>query len=927
MNVKHVLFFWMVSQLVWPQSSALLDRSIAWLQMAAWEQAAQGFEQYLLQHPFSLERARALLGAGQARLMLGQLEAAQEHFARGRESAADQVQRRNLLIWSAYLSELQKNYPAAEMFWKQALDLATSPEEQFELRLRLMQNFDLQQRWQDILEQAKNFSLPENHPQRQFLLLLQLRAAFNVKNWELARSLVSQISSSANEELRSSLEWYQAELAFRSQERLDTNRLWDQLASPNRAVAQAAATRLLAAFQQNSAQLERLGNWVLSQDQVDPALALQVWVQLATLADETQNPKAAEFWQRAWELRTKTRVDDQVRLRYALALAPTQPARALQVLDEAPATDLNSKLVRWEVLGFSNQDAAAYALGNEILTQFATHAERPQWLVRQATLAARLGRHSEVLQLAQQAGELATRQEVWLRLLIHANQALGRTNEAHTMRERLVNRVPSNPTYQLDLIRSALVLKNWSQARQVLLNIKNLSVFRTPPYSHEVSFWEGLLSLSQKNLAEADRLFNQLPPEAELSTDLRPRVLFYRAWLELNLEVPRVASARRRLEQLLRDFPNHELTNQGRLWLGRALTLAGEVQQAIATYRAAARGGERPQALLALGDLYVSTNQPSLARESLNQVVAEFPSLRPQAERRLIDVDVPTNEKPNALLALNRRYPQDPVGQLALYEAASLYHDQEDWTRAANLFQQFIRQYSQHEKLESAAILGSQAFLKLNQPLESLLLLGLVENLNRNLQQREQLQIQKAQSLEALGRYPEALEVLRALPSSANSTTIQQSLRRLRLLSEGRDNREAELLSTIEATSSEPSRRETARLELLTLWLERGTWRDAEFEEQLSQALRLPQAPLRAQAELLNGRFLERRGQANAAVEAYLRAVRTSGVLPETAAEALYRAWTLMKTSSPEQAPTLRQTLLNRFPTSSWAERARREAP
>lgn len=910
-----------------PTPHPLLTRSEAWLRQEAWEQAAQGFERFLLSEPFSPDRARAHLGAGQARLKLEQPALARDHFDRGLEAAADQVVRRNLLQWRAFLREREGEWAAALADWEAALGLASTPEEAQALRLRIVYNLARQGDWRAVLDRARPEETAAEGGGGALTLSLLLRAAVALESWDLAADLIERARETSDESLRRDLEWYRAEVAFRRGPTPDPQTLWNLLQSPDRNTAQTAAARLLGQFQNDRQNLQRLADWAGARADLDPKLSLFLWIRLAQLSESFPGPAARDYWQRAWDLRDRTEVPAQVSLRLALAAAALSPEDGLRYLPLLPTDELTARLVRWDILGRARQDAAAFDLGAEILRAFSSHPDRPAWLLRQAILAARLGRWDDLERLASDAGTFARRSESWLRLLIHAEQVRDRAAEAHALRERLAALAPGNPAYQMDLLMSALALGRIDQARHLVQSLGSLSAFRRPPHSFELLFAEGLLALRQGKLTEADRLWSNLPEDAPVRDGFRPQMAYFRSWADLNLDPPRIDRARSRLEALLRDAPDNSLANPARLLLGRALALAGRTAAAIEAYRAAARGEERPQALLALSDLYLGLGQTDRAREQLVALQSEFPTYRPLAERRLIDVTIAPANRAAALEDLNRRWPNDPTGQLALFEAAVFWSDQENWERAAALFSQFTRRYPRQERLEAAAVLGAAAYLKIDQPLEALLLLGLAENQNRVLQQRDQIQILKARALRALGRYSEALMALEALPAAARTAAVARLIQELRFLDEGRTPREAELLATLQDPEVDPPAKDAARLELLALWLDRNTWREAELQQTLGAALNAALPAQRARAELLNGRVLQNRGQPAQAVEAYLRAVRTAGVDAETAAEALYRAWLLLRTQSPAQAPTVLQTLQTRFPGSAWAHRAREEAP
>lgn len=910
-----------------PTPHPLLTRSEAWLRQEAWEQAAQGFERFLQSEPFSPDRARAHLGAGQARLKMEQPALARDHFDRGLEAAADQVVRRNLLQWRAFLREREGDWAAALADWEAALGLASTDEEARTLRLRIVYNLARQGEWRAVLDRARLESLAPQDPSGPLTLSLALRAAAALENWDLAADLIERVRDSGDEALQRDLEWYRAEVAFRRGPTPDPQTLWNLLESSDRGTVQTAAARLLGLFQNDRLSLLRLAEWAKARTDLDPRLALYLWIRLAQLSESLPGPTARDYWQRAWDLRDRTEVPAQVALRLALAAAALSPEDGLRSLALLPTDELNARLVRWDILGRAHQDAAAFELGAEILRATPNHPDRPVWLLRQGILAARLGRWDDLDRWAAEAGSAALRSESWLRLSIHAALRRNRATEAHALRERLASLAPGNPAYQMDLLMSALALGRTDQARQLIQNLGNLSAFRRPPYSNELVFAEGLLALRQGKLSDADRLWSRLAEDAPVRDGFKPQVAYFRSWADLNLDPPRIDRARSRLEALLREAPDNSLANPARLLLGRALALTGRTAAAIEVYQSAAHGDERPQALLALSDLYLGLGQTERAREQLVALQTEFPSLRPLAERRLIDVTAAPADRPAALEQLHRRWPNDPTGQLALFEAAVSWSDQENWERAAALFGQFTRQYPRQERLEAAAVLGAAAYLKIDQPLEALLLLGLAENQNRILQQRDQIQILKARALRALGRYSEALMALQALPAAARTAPVARLIQELRFLDEGRAPREAELLVALQDVESDAATKDAARLELLALWLDRNTWREAELQQTLGQALNATQPALRARAELFHGRVLQHRGQPNPAVEAYLRAVRTPGVDAETAAEALYRAWLLLRNLSPAQAPTVLQTLQTRFADSVWARRAREETP
>ena len=905
---------------------ALLDRATSWLHQGAWEQAALGFERFLQLFPYSSQRGRAHLGAGQARYMLGNYPESLRHFDRGLQQSPDRVQRRNLLQWKAYLLETIREERQALPLWESALELAITSEEELELQLRVIRNLYLQGSWKEVLDRAESLRLDPTDPRHDFLVAARIDAALQLGDNDRARDLVESVAQIGKTELAPLLEWYRAELQFRKQPE-DQALSWDLLASPQPSIARAAAVRLLSQNQDDRQALERLMQWAQAQTHLHPDIMLHLGIRLATLAEREGKP-SRHLWQRAWDLRSQTEVGQGILLRLALATAAEDAGEALNLLHQGAGTDLETRLVRWEILGQAGRNREALEEGRRLLREFREHPDRPSWLLRQAILAARLKEWSEVDELASQAGTGIQQSENWLKLLIHVWQSRGQTSEAHRYREKLTALVPDNPAYQADLLRSAISLGHWNQAQSSIQRLTGLSVFRQPPWSHDLVFYRGLLVLREKNLPEADRIWSALPEESALRAELRPQVLFYRAWIDIHLEVPRLASARRRLEVLLRDYPNHNLANPARLLLGRALTLAGEIPRAVEVYQAAARDAERPMALLALGDLNLGLGRRDQARVQLETLAREFPSFRSQARRRLVDIDIPPARQADALLDLHREYPSDPVGQLALFEAAARLSDQDDWARAAPLFEQFARQYSEHERAEAATVLGANAWLKAGKPMEALLLLGLAENLRRELRQRVQIQLLKARAYQELGRYAEAIEALTTLPpEEARSGEVSRQLIQLRLLSQGRDRQEAELLALLENPNTEVNVMEGARLDLINLWLERNSWRANEISEQLRRALASRSSENRSRAELLNGRYLEASGNGREAVEAYLRAVRTAGVPADTAAEALYRAWRSMRSLSPEQAGSVRQTLMSRFPESIWAARARQEAP
>lgn len=925
---KMLLFvlFTAVPLLAQEEPGQLLARSTAWLGQEAYEQAALGFERYLQLFPYSLNRGQALLGAGQARFMLRDYERALRHFDQGLQQAADQVQKRNLLQWKAYLLESLGKEEEAQSFWEAALEMASSPTEAMDLRLRLVRNFHLRGRWEEVLDRSETLGLSVDDPRWGFVITARINSALKLERLDLAQRLLDEAQQGNPAGIASQLESFRAELQFKSRPG-ETNHLWEQLNSNNPLIVRAAAVRLLTQYQNDRQGLQRLARWVETRPDTDAALSLNLWMRLAELAEQ-EGVASRAYWQRAWDLRDKTQVGQGVLLRLVLATASTDPELALNLLREASTQDLETRLVLWQVLSQSDRNREAVDLGRRLIQEYPNHPDRPAWLVRQAILAARLREWSEVDDMFLQAGAEVNRSETWLRLLVHVWQARGRSAESHRYRQRLADLVPGNPVYQTDLLKSAISLGLWDQARELLQRLGSLAAFQQPPWSQDLTFYRGLLALREKKSSEADRLWAGLPEEAAIRADLRPQVLFYRAWLDVHLENPRLTAARRRLELLLRDYPSHGLANPARLLLGRTLALAGDINRAIEVYQAAAQGAERVEALLALSDLNLGQGRRDQARSLLETLAREYPAYRVQVRRRLIDVEVQSQYQAPRLIELYRDHPNDPLGQLALFEAATLLSDAEDWDSAAPIFDQFARLYPQHERAEAATVLGANAWLKAGKPREALLLLGLAENLRQDLKQRVQIQLLKARAYQELGRYAEAARALRSLPpEEARSAEVSRQLAQLRLLDQGRDKREAELMALLENPGTEAATIEAVRLDLLAYWLDRPSWSKAEFEDQMRLALASRQPANRAQAELLQGRYLEASGKNTEAVESYLRSARTVGVRLDTAAEAFYRAWNLMRTLSPEQAPAVRQILINRFADTSWAERAQREAP
>lgn len=895
----------------------LLARAEEWLRLGDQERAAWAFGRHLDLYPNSAEAARAHLGLMRIYYQWNEIPQALFHASRASDLATHSSVQLQALIWQATLLELQGELDRAAATWARALQLPGGEDPQ--LRLRLLRNRALREDWEEVRRYLHGFSLPAGNPESVLLDFIRLREALARSDFNTATEVLNRLEQSAPEEVRSLVHWHRLELELIRNPTEREAILWKMLDLGLEEAETAALVRLQSVVGRQRAAMDTLTRRVEALEKQRPDLAAQLWIALALgVSDEGLTE---QYLARAWALHDRTEVSPAVAVHYARLLSFRDPDRAATVLGQAPST-IEVVEARRQIEAQRQRPAAALELGERLLREYPDHPSRPRWLLGQGVLALQAGQPQRALEYRRLVPPAEANSEPWLRITVAALKALGRAEEAHSLWLQLAQQ-SGRPRDAIDALQSALSLNRWEEARRMLDEWGRSEAFRVPPYSQEVRFWRGMLSLVQGNVAEAERWWANLPAEEEFSRETRPISLFYRAWLDLNRERPQPEEALRRLNTLKRLHSTHPLAARADLLRARASILLGNQAQAVEILRQIT-GPDRSRALMDLSDVLLSLGRREEARQALLTLEREFPAREVQARRRLLDIDTTSAERPGALRRFFERYPTSPEGRLALFEASSEAFGQGQWALAAEWATEFVRKQPGHEQIGAAAAIGARAWSRLGRPEEGLLVLGLAEAQIRDPSARAELLLAKAEIQLATDRLEEAQQSLAEVERLKGAGTVQPILTLIRLRRQGYDEEQARLLQQLETLPPQSPEAIEVRLSLIGALLRQAAVRERELERHLQAALKAEGESL-TRAWLLQGRFEEARGNQDRAVENYLAAARSPQARRLTAAEALYRAWALLRELSPDQAPRVLQTLQTRYGDTEWARKALEE--
>jgi TolA-binding protein len=452
-------------------------------------------------------------------------------------------------------------------------------------------------------------------------------------------------------------------------------------------------------------------------------------------------------------------------------------------------------------------------------------------------------------------------------------------------------------------------------------------------------YMEGLSLLALGEYGKASTVLETLTEfghSSQVTGTITPHLLFYLGWSLY--EENELEGAYERFTELIRRFPEHSRTPKAQYYAGWSAYARGDFQDAAGffagygknadsqkerdrgTYMHAqslAAAGKRQDALVVYRSLFQDSPNSAFADEALYEYASQLEkSGRPE-------------EAVKSYQRLHRQYPTSPLAEDALYTRGEVLYDMERWDAARDAFYEHRASFPNGQLLPLSLYWGGKAAENNDEPYGAALLWEkLVDEYPDSPLHRDALG-GLARLYADQGEYEKALQhytqLLSLYPEKARELGAEERIATLKMILQGKSEREAELqvLWENQGTSAEEGR--NAALELAKMYLYRYSAEEERARRILEQLVReVPDTESGARAHYYLGEYHMKQGEWARAARKYFDAALSASGDSDFIARAMYRAAeSAAQAGDAAGARRMVSRLESEFPHSQWAREGR----
>lgn len=529
-----------------------------------------------------------------------------------------------------------------------------------------------------------------------------------------------------------------------------------------------------------------------------------------------------------------------------------------------------------------------------------------------------------------------------LRLQASIYRRLGRLDDALQSLRDFVALVPDDRAARLELIQLNFLLENFAQ---VIAEGESLAADSEQEIA-QLQYMLGLARISERSYRQAIDHLSRVPeippadPDYEESRVIEPYRLYYLGWSQFRLG--RFADAQASLGTLVDEFPGHPFAAEAAYLAGFSAYSAGSYDQAAGLLRRAvgltADRSQAAQAAFLLAQSLRDGGDTAGATVQFQSVAEEYPQSE-YADDALYEYALVqrTAGRPAAAQRAYRRiveeHPDSSLAGEALYRIAELHLAAEEYESARDTYFEYRSAYPNDEFFEAALYWGGVASAAIGEDSGALLQWERLIAEYPEASVRPEAMRRAATLYEERGEYRKALNLytglIAAYPREAEAAGAERKRDELVLLIGGVDQREAELLVTIEENDRAATRR--GREAIIALGqLAIGD----SLGSSVADALVLPMLretvaigeedpDAAAEAQFLLAEHAYNQEEYRTAGTRYLEVVTIRPSDRDLMAQSLYRAAEMMKLAGENRySRQLVEQLEEQFPTSEWTAQA-----
>lgn len=682
-----------------------------------------------------------------------------------------------------------------------------------------------------------------------------------------------------------------------------------------------------------------------------PEVLKDFWLRVGIESYSTGKLDLAElYFRRIWDLRESVPVD------------VTTPLYLAEVLSDQGST-AQAVTVLQEQLGYSDEQ-----LPRVLARLGALHVQREEWdrardRLRQAIDAglegsllgqawyhyafvlARLGETQEALAAVREplsTGVTGGYTAELLRLQARLYRRLGRLDDALRSLRDFVALVPDDRAARLELVQLHFLLENFAQ---VIAEGESLAADSEEEIA-QLQYMLGLARISEGSYRNAIDHLSRIPeltpsdPAYEESRVIEPYRLYYLGWSQFRLG--RFEAAQMSLGTLVDEFPRHPFAAEAAYLAGFSAYSDGSYDVAAGFLRrAVGLASDRSQAAQAAFLLAQSLRDGGDTAEAAVQFQAvseEYPQSE-YADDALYEYALVQRSAGRAAAArrayrrIVEEYPDSSLAGEALYRIAEIHLAEEEYEAARETYFEYRSARPEGEFFEAALYWGGVASAAMGEDSGALLQWERLIAEYPEASIRPEAMRRAAALYEERGEYRKALNLytglIAAYPREAEAAGAERKRDELVLLIGGVDQREAELLVTIE----ENERADTRRGREAIVALGRLAIGDS-LGSSVADALVLPMLretvamadedpDAAAEAQYLLAEHAYNQEEYRTAGTRYLEVVTIRPSDRDLMARSLYRAAEMMKLAGEDRySRQLVEQLEEQFPTSEWTAQA-----
>ncbi len=411
----------------------------------------------------------------------------------------------------------------------------------------------------------------------------------------------------------------------------------------------------------------------------------------------------------------------------------------------------------------------------------------------------------------------------------------------------------NNNEIWFDIIKIQFNQKNYSGVLDSYNKMIDSSLINSSSiYSRLIKYIAGLGDIAEgrysAGLAKLSQLGNEIAGINGLKP-IEPYVFYYAAWASYKLSDYK--NAVKGFKLVSKNYPESKVYADSLYFAGWSLYLMGNYSAAaefFVDYSNTVSGSEKVKGLFFYGKSLYAENKLNEAEIVFQNIYTQFPEDKlgddAMFEQGKIYEDIGKNNLAiSTYQELYRRYKTSSLAEESLFRVGDIYLSLNDYRNAVKSFYYHRLKFPEGKLLDVSLYWGADAAEKNGEPYGAILLLEklISEHQDSNFLPNALRKVATLYSQE--GEYRKALvyygEYLTNYSNSESAAEVRTQIKKLNLLQSGSDNREAELLVLISEHGTKTIQSREAHIELAKMYLYKYIGREKEAYSLLTSIVKL----------------------------------------------------------------------------------------